>query len=316
MKIKKLLFILVMVCSLSACKEEKPMIATSVYPVEYLAKRIAGDEVDVKNISQNTIIQRAKIRKNYKSILKQAEALFYIGGLEPYMELYIESIRKIDTTLYNLATKSAIYKFERYTSRSINGVETGLRSAYYESDEFENVDMYKVDPMLWMDPVAMTSMASDIRDELVDRHPEYQSIFNENYDALELDLARLDADFQEVAKTYQEIAFVSMTPSFGVWQKSYHVNIYPIILSKYGALPTKNQLEVMKARIKNDNVRYIAMEDNLTKDMVTLRDSLIDDLGLIPISLNNLSSQPKEKDENDYLSMMYANLQTLESIGN
>ena len=42
-----------------------------------------------------------------------------------------------------------------------------------------------------MDPVAMTSMASDIRDYLVQKYPQYKDIFDENYDALELDLARL-----------------------------------------------------------------------------------------------------------------------------
>lgn len=30
--------------------------------------------------------------------------------------------------------------------------------------------------MLWMDPVAMTSMASDIRDYLVQKYPQYKDI--------------------------------------------------------------------------------------------------------------------------------------------
>ena len=82
---------------------------------------------------------------------------------------------------------------------------------------FDSVETYDNDPMLWMDPVAMTSMASDIRDYLVDKYPVYQKIFDENYDQLEMDLARLDADFQSIHDQHKNIAFVSMTPSFGNW---------------------------------------------------------------------------------------------------
>ena len=87
-----------------------------------------------------------------------------------------------------------------------------------------------------------------------------------------------------------------MTPSFGNWQKSYGIEVYPVILSKYGALPTKDQLEIIKKRIRNDHVRYMAMESNLPEDMVRLREKLIQELGLIPVELNNVSSL-KESDQ-------------------
>ena len=89
-------------------------------------------------------------------------------------------------------------KFERYTSTTIDGITAGTEGPYYEGEEFANLDTYDADPMLWMDPVAMTSMASDIRDYLVQKYPQYKDIFDENYDALELDLARLEADFQAI----------------------------------------------------------------------------------------------------------------------
>ena len=50
--------------------------------------------------------------------------------------------------------------------------------------------------------------------------------------------------------------------------------------------------------------------------MVRLREKLIQELGLIPVELNNVSSL-KESDQKagkDYMSIMYKNLETLESI--
>ncbi len=316
MKIKVFLVSMLTLFLVSGCEEKKPSVATTVYAVQYLVERISGDDVTVSNITENTMIQRAQIKSNFKEILNNSDVLFYIGGLEPYMDLYEEDIYDTDVNTVDLAVKSAIYKFERYSSTMINGVEAGTESPYYEGEEFNNIDLYEEDPMLWMDPVAMLSMASDIHDYLVELYPQYKDIFDENYDALELDLARLDADFQIIADKDMNISFVSMTPSFGNWQKSYGIQVYPVVLSKYGALPTDAQLKAIKERIKNDHVRYIAVEQNLPEDMQKLQEELIDELALIPVELHNLSSITSD-DQNaskDYLTIMYDNLKALESI--
>ena len=294
MKIKLFLVSVLALFLVSGCEEKNPSIATTVYPVQYLVERIGGDDVTVSNITENTMIQRAQIKSSFQDILKDSDALFYIGGLEPYMDLYVDDIRDTGVDMVDLATKSAIYKFERYTSTTIDGITAGTEGPYYEGEEFANLDTYDADPMLWMDPVAMTSMASDIRDYLVQKYPQYKDIFDENYDALELDLARLEADFQAIPDGKMNISFVSMTPSFGNWQKSYGIKVYPVTLSKYGALPTSDQLAAMKKRIKSDHVRYIAFEQNLSEDMEKLQQQLIDELALIPVNLNNLSSISSE----------------------
>lgn len=316
MKIKLFLVSILALVLVSGCEEKKPSIATTVYPVQYLVKRIGGEDVTVTNITENTMIQRAQIKASFKDTLEDSDALFYIGGLEPYMDLYVDDIRNTGVDMVDLATKSAIYKFERYTSTTIDGVTAGTEGPYYEGEEFANLDTYDADPMLWMDPVAMTSMASDIRDYLVQKYPQYKDIFDENYDAVELDLARLDADFQAIPDGKMSISFVSMTPSFGNWQKSYGIKVYPVTLSKYGALPTSDQLAAIKKRIKSDHVRYIAIEQNLPDDMKKLQQQLIDELALIPVQLNNLSSITSEdqKASKDYLTIMYDNLKALESI--
>lgn len=316
MKIKLFLVSVLALFLVSGCEEKNPSIATTVYPVQYLMERIGGDDVTVSNITENTMIQRAQIKSSFQDILKDSDALFYIGGLEPYMDLYVDDIRDTGVDMVDLATKSAIYKFERYTSTTIDGITAGTEGPYYEGEEFANLDTYDADPMLWMDPVAMTSMASDIRDYLVQKYPQYKDIFDENYDALELDLARLEADFQAIPDGKMNISFVSMTPSFGNWQKSYGIKVYPITLSKYGALPTSDQLAAMKKRIKSDHVRYIAIEQNLSEDMEKLQQQLIDELALIPVNLNNLFSISSEdkKASKDYLTIMYDNLKALESI--
>lgn len=315
MKMKLFLISLLCIGMFSGCSQKKPSVAVTVYPVAYLVNRIAKDYVDVLTITEDTFIQRAQIKSNYEQILEKSDILYYIEGLEPYMTMYMDDIRSSKIETLDLATKSAIYKFERYTTTIVDDKVTGIGSDYYDGDVFASVDVYGNDPNLWMDPVAMTSMASDIRDSLSSLYPEYKNIFEENYNELELDLARLDADFQSIPKD-KIVSFVSMTPSFGIWQKSYGMKVYPVCLSKYGVLPSNDQLAIIKKKISSDHVRYMVIEDNLPEDMIVLRDTLIDELGLIPVTLSNLSTLTKEQQEagRDYLSIMYDNLEVLEDI--
>ncbi|MBO7698647.1 MAG: zinc ABC transporter substrate-binding protein, partial [Erysipelotrichaceae bacterium] len=114
----------------------------------------------------------------------------------------------------------------------------------------------------------------------------------------------------------KSIKFVSMTGSFGCWQKDFGFQVYPVCLSKYGALPSDAQLEVIKNRIINDRVQYIAYEQNLPEDMLELFLQLESELGLKRITLHNISSLTATQIESgkDYLSLMYENLSVLDSI--
>lgn len=314
---KKWILTLLTICLLvlTGCEEQAPSAAVTCYPLRYLVERIGGTTMHVENISSNDLIQRASIRTDYQQVLDEVDVLFYISSLEPYMEMYYDEIRE-NCEMVDLAVRSAIYKFARYATTFINGNAAVVSTPYYEGSAFGKLDTYENDPMLWLDPVAMTSMASDIRDFFVEKYPENSMLFNENYNQLELDLARLDAGFSAIYNEKKSISFVSMTPSFGNWQKSYGIHVYPISLSRYGALPSEAQLEIIKTRIRNDHVRYIALEDNLSEDFIQLREELIEELGLIPVKLSNLSSLSDTQMEQggDYLSIMYQNLETLKKI--
>jgi ABC-type Zn uptake system ZnuABC Zn-binding protein ZnuA len=105
-----------------------------------------------------------------------------------------------------------------------------------------------------------------------------------------------------------------MTASFGNWQKTYGFQVYPVILSKYGVLPNAKQLELIEERIRTDGVKYIVYEPNMTDDMVTLFNRIEDDLGLRRVELSNLSSLTGSESGKDYLSIMYENLNALETM--
>ena len=305
---------------LTGCIETKRYIAYSVYPVGYLINRIAGDKVNTISIQTDEMVQVSNIVDNYEEILKDSTYFFHIGKLEPYLDLYSNEITETGVEIVDLSVLNSIYKFQRYTLVYVDGKESYVEGPYYNSELFDKIDTNDNDLMLWMDPIGMMSMANDIYQLLSTNYVEGATAFKDNYSKLESDLIGLDASYQNLStrlkKENKTIKFVSISASFGNWQKAYGFQIYPVCLSKYGALPSDEELEIIKKRIIDDEVKYIAYEPNMTEDMLNLFNQLETELGLTRVNLNNVSSLTVSQSANnkDYLSLMYENLNVLENM--
>jgi ABC-type Zn uptake system ZnuABC Zn-binding protein ZnuA len=296
----------------------RSQVAYTVYPVGFLLQRLAGDTITAKSVQTNEIVQRAQLREDYEELLNDSQVFMHIGQLEPYLTVYSSEINQLANEQLDLSTLNAVYDFQRYTQVIADGEITYVESPYYRGEEFQMIDTDIQDLYLWTDPIAMLSMAKDIRDWLIATYPDEKSIYEVNFTRLETDLINLDAQYQALAtaneKNNKVIRFVSMTASFGNWQKTYGFQVYPVILSKYGVLPNAKQLELIEERIRTDGVKYIVYEPNMTDDMVTLFNRIEDDLGLRRVELSNLSSLTGSESGKDYLSIMYENLNALETM--
>lgn len=323
MKFIKKTIIVLMILLLCACSGSDNVIRSyqvyTIYPIGYLLNRIGGNRISTISVQTNTSVQSANLVENYKEILNDAIYFYYLNGLEPYLDVFDKEINNSGATRVDLSNNS-IYAFKRYTPIYINDSISFIEADYYEGEAFEYANSYKDDLFLWLDPIGMLSMAKSVYNNLSSNYAEAASYFKVNYETLESDLIALDAAYQNLASNIQKegksIKFVSMTPSFGSWQKAYGFEVYPVCLSRYGALPTDSQLEIIKEKIKNDGVSYITYEPNMSTDMLSLFLSLEEELGLKRINLSNLSSLTitQQTDNKDYLTLMYENLAILENI--
>lgn len=310
----KLTLISALILSLSACKLSQPNIGVTVYPVQYLVERIAQNKVTITNLSEGKTITRAQINPDYESLIDSLDVVFVFGNLEPYLSVYNEILQDEGVAMVDLSSSASVYAFKRYETSYISNTRVTLESAYYTGSIFEQIDTYQNDPYLWLDPITMISVAGSIRDWLVTYYPEEKASFESNYEALALELARMDADYQELWK--QETAFVSVTPSFGNWQKSFGINVYPLILSRYGVIPSEEQLSIILKRIQDDEVQYIVHEPNLTEDMEALYQRVKDELNLETVEMHNIAflTDNDIMANKNYITLMWENLSTLEGM--
>ncbi|MBR4163630.1 MAG: zinc ABC transporter substrate-binding protein [Solobacterium sp.] len=306
---------------LTGCTTTRSRIAYTVYPIGYLLQRLGGTDLPMLSLQDgNSIVQRASIRSDYEEVLSNSLVFFHIGDLEPYLTVYRSDISAQGATDIDLSTLNAVYNFARYTQVITDGEVTYIETPYYRDEAFNLVDKDRLDLYLWNDPITMFSMAKDVHAWLVKTYPEQQAYFDDNLERLETDLINLDAQYQALATSLinnnQEIRFVSMTASFGNWQKTYGFQVYPVVISKYGVLPNKKQLDLIKSRILADGVKYIVYEPNMPEDMVELFNELEEELSLTRVELSNLSSLTdlEISEGKDYLSLMYENLSVLDTM--
>lgn len=318
LRILKLLLITLLTTTLVACVPSDKKVVVTSYPVEYLLRSIAGERLQIERLYEGNVPQTAVIRADYEKVLLDSDAIFYISELQPYWEVYEKEINNEANNLefIDLAERSVLYDFARYTTIRVDDEQHLVESSYYNNDALANVDMYDKDPFLWMDPLAMTSMARTIKDWLVSNYPDEASIYEERYSQLEINLTNLQADYQNLRNHSGQILFATVTPSFGNWQRSFNLEVYPLSLSKYGVLPNETLLNDIRARLSSDNVGYIALESGLSAEQIQLYNQIKVEFDLQEIKLKNLFTLTEEDVEvnADYFTIMYENLETLESM--
>ncbi len=306
----------ILICCLcfSGCEKESVTITVTNYPVKYIIEQLVGDDVTVQYLGTEEFIQTSTIRSDYQEILENTTLFIYIGELEPYLDIFGDELLEYDFDIINLASLSAVDNFKRYTTTTVNEVSVTTESDYYDDSSFYLTDIYTKDPFIWLDPMGMSSMASTIKDQLEEYFPEDSLVIENNFKTLQASLVRLDAEYGAL-KDLEDVKIVTVAATFGNWQKNYGVEVYPLILSKYGALPTETQLAVIEEAIVENDVQYIVYDPTLSDEMQELYQRVKDDLDLIEIELSSLSILSEEDIEldRDYMTIMYNNLIALEN---
>jgi len=310
-----------MVLLMCSCSAAKSYVSYTVYPLGYLLNRIAPERFEFVSLQNDNLVQGAQVVEDYETIINDSIYLFHIGELEPYLEVHERLIEESNVQTVDLSILNAIYDFKRYILVYANGEDAYVGSSYYIGHGgFGNIDKYDLDLCIWVDPVGMLSMAQDITELLSTDYAEFADEFQANYEKLKDELIALDVEYQNVANQLKNnsttLKFVTMSPSFGNWQKTYGFQVYPIVLSRYGVLPNEIQLETIKQRIISDEVKYIVHEPNMTAEMEALFSQLETELGLTRVEMSNISSLTADQRAvgEDYLSLMRKNLSVLQEM--
>ena len=313
---KKLLFIisLLAILLLAACstnkqtnKDDKISIYTTVYPLQYFAERIGGNDVDVKSIYPPGADEHT-FEPTQKDMIALADSdlFFYVGlGLEGFVENAEKTMKGQHVKM--VATANTIPE-ER--------LEEGHDHDHEEDATQEEHHHEEVDPHVWISPLLSIELASSIKDSLIEVAPEKKAEFEKNYETLRGDLLTLNDKFNEMVTSAPSKTFFVSHAAFGYIASEYGLEQVAIAGLNSQSEPSQKQLATIVKYAKDNDVKYVLFEQNVSSK---LTDVVRKEIGAESLMLHNLGilTVADVNNNENYLTIMERNIETLKkALGN
>lgn len=260
-------------------------IYTSIYPIQYITKQIAGDLATVSTVYPPGVDAHSYEPTSRKiTEMAYADAFIYLGaGMEGFAE----------------ATANALQ------SHPVSFIEIGKHDYLFDQSHGD------IDPHIWLDPVRMIDISTIITNKLIDLKPEYEEQFKKNEHTLTKELEALDQEFKDllIDKTDKDILVAH--GAYGYWEKRYGIKQIPISGISSEGEPSQKELAKLVTFAADNNVKYVIYEQN-SSDRVT--EIIQDYLQAEALQIHNLEvlTENDLNKEEDYFSLMRKNLITLD----
>lgn len=253
-------------------------IYTTIYPINYLLTSLYGNYAKIYSIYPAGVdINKYKI-SNRK--LKE----------------YSES----DLFVFNSLDKDRTYAVKMINNNSklkVIDVATGMK---YDNSVLE----------LWMNPYNYLMMAENIKKGLSEyiNNPYLIEEVNNNYEKLEYDVSKIDADLTEMAKNAKYKTIVVDDDMFKFLEK-YGLNVISLENNEELSL---NKVEEVKKLIADKKIKYIYLANKGNSNQTI--NNLISTTGVQGVSINTMYSIDGgvTTTNDDYLTIMKSNINLIE----
>lgn len=275
-------------------------VAASFYPMEFLAKEIGGEHVDVTSLTSPGVEPHdLELTPKQVGRLSDAGLVVYLKGLQPAVD---EAVEQADVE--HAAEASSFTSLETHGGE--HAEEGGGGHADHEGHDHATESGR--DPHVWLDPMRYAEIAEGVGKELAEADPGHRKAYRENTNDLVTRLERLDADFRTGLKERKSDTFVTTHSAFGYLADRYDLHAESIsgIDPASGSISAAH-IKKLHAIVKEDDVTTVFFPTRANDDTAQ---TFAQDLGLRTGVLSSLETVDGSGTQ-DYFSVMRQNLQAL-----
>ncbi len=287
-------------------------VAAAFYPLQYVAERVAGDLAEVDPVvAATTEPHDADMSVKATAAVARADLVLLLGGFQP----------AVDDAAEQNATGTVLDAADAVDLRPVTDAEDhahgedGHDSAdddHADHDEHDHDhdehDHGDDDPHFWHDPLLVADLGDRVAEELAEIAPEHADEFAANAAALRGDLEALDADYTEALSSCERKTVVVSHDAFG-YLRRYGLDFHAVAGLSPDAEPTPADLSRLQKLIGETGITTV-LSERLAPARLT--QTLADDLGLRTDVLDPVEGLTEETADEDYLSLMRANLAVLQ----
>lgn len=270
-------------------------IATSFYPLQYFAERIADSLVEVICPLPPEADPSLWFPSGDAIQAFQRADLILINGtaFEKWLnKVSLPPSRIADTTRF-LSPEEQI----RY--------ESTITHRHGPTGEHSHEGL---DGHTWMDPLLALNQAQSISEAMARRWPQHQEAFADNLQGLLQDLRALDQRLQRFSSAWAERGgqLVASHPAYNYLAKRYRLPVVNLDLNPEAA-PTQDTLKSIAVYPGERFSEYLLWETEPTATVATTLESI----GFRNVLFSPCETRP---DQGDYLTVMQGNLTRLEAL--
>ena len=220
----------------------KPVVIASIAPVEYLAKAVGGDKIEVQSLAKGDVHSYEPKPNDMKAVAKAR--IFIAAGLE-FEEAWIPRFKASAKNLVVVKSDAKIAKLKEERGEQV------------ERDEKHEAH---ADPHVWLNPMLAITMARNISDALIDMDKANKDFYLENFQKLMNDLLAFDESAKESLAGLKNRKFVVYHPAWGYFAA--HYDLEQISIERSGKEPKIDEMASTLKMIKDENIKVIFADPN------------------------------------------------------
>ncbi|WP_244929109.1 metal ABC transporter substrate-binding protein [Nocardioides sp. W7] len=325
----------------SAGAVDSRTVAVGLYPLEYVAARVAGDAFEVTNLTTpGGEPHDLTLNLRETAVVADAALLVYVGSLQPSIDDAAEEVAEGE--VLDAASVVGLLPFddghgheehadeehaaeehadeehaaeehadEEHSAEEHADEEHSAEehSAEEHSDEeHEGHDHGEDDPHFWQDPLRMADLGDAIAERLAEIDPDGAETFEANAADLRADLEALDQEYATGLGDCAITTVVTNHDAFGYLEK-YGLHLESITGISPDAEPSPATLVHLQDLIEDDGITTVFSESLVSAKSAQ---TLASDVGVRTEVLDTVEGLTDETADEDYLSLMRHNLAKLE----
>ena len=224
--------------------EDGLTVSVSILPQKYFVERIGGERASV-----NVMVGPGDSPHSYEPKASQMTALsnsdvYFSIGVE-FEDAWMDRIRSANPQMQvvNLALEINPIPMEAH-------VHHDEEHADEEGDHAEEMD-----PHIWTSPANGTLIAEKIAETLIALDPAYATTYQENLDALLVDISKLQADINTALADVDARNFMVFHPAWGYFAREFNLQQIPVEVA--GSEPSASELAQLIKEAEEENISVI-----------------------------------------------------------
>ena len=282
---------------------EVVIVHAAFYPLEFLAKTIGGDQIQVISLTvpgaephdmELTPVQVAE--------LENTSLALYIEGFMPAVDEAIEA--SVPDRALDLSTTVTLLEGEAHSEEG-HSDEGGHSDDEVATDDDHGHGAY--DPHIWLDPANMISMANAVSGRLIAIDPARSDLYSANTAALVAELEALDQEFTSGLANCEQKEIVKSHDAFGYLANAYGFEQHGIAGLSPDTEPSPARLVEISEMVIAEGITTIYYETLVSP---AIAETVANETGATTAVLDPIEGLV-EGSTDTFITVMQANLQAL-----